>query len=74
MSDEQVNAAVGDESKKYSETEAKLLEFIAECLDEGWCPTKCGQSCVARTRRRLSARIHKRCNRVRACLKLFRRV
>lgn len=46
MSDEQVNAAAGDESKKYSESEAKLLEFIAECLDEGWCPTKCGQSCV----------------------------
>ncbi|MDQ3714073.1 MAG: hypothetical protein M3388_17900 [Acidobacteriota bacterium] len=49
MSNEQINLPKIGESKKRVESEAKFLEFISECLDEGWCPTKCEKNCCARS-------------------------
>lgn len=46
MSNERVDLQTSDESKKRAESEAEFLEFIAECLDEGWCPTKCEKNCI----------------------------
>ena len=46
MSDEKINLPAGDESKKCQDSETEFLEFIAECLDEGWCPTKCEKNCI----------------------------
>lgn len=46
MSNEQVHLPKTGEAKKRAESEAKFLEFLAECLDEGWCPTKCEENCI----------------------------
>lgn len=46
MSDEQIDLQMNDKSKKCADSEAEFLEFISECLDEGWCPTKCEKNCI----------------------------
>ena len=34
-----------DYEEKRGQSEAEFNEFMAECLDEGWSPTKCPQGC-----------------------------
>lgn len=46
MSDLQTDLRADGESKKRVESEAAFLEFLAESLDEGWCPTRCGENCI----------------------------
>lgn len=46
MSELQIDLRAEGESKKRVESEAEFLDFLAECLDEGWCPTKCAENCV----------------------------
>lgn len=46
MSELQTDLNINDESKKRAESEAQFLAFLAECLDEGWCPTECAENCV----------------------------
>lgn len=47
MNHEQISGSVGDESENRNLPEAKFsLEFIAECLAEGCCPTECEENCV----------------------------
>ena len=46
MSVVRVDSRMNDESKKRAESEAEFLEFLAECLDEGWCPTRCEKNCT----------------------------
>lgn len=48
MSNKQNNLLVSEEAKRLAESEAKFLEFLAECLDEGWCPTKCAENCIVK--------------------------
>jgi len=45
MTDEKTESTISDE-KKRKQSEARFNEFIAECLDEGWSPTKCPHGCV----------------------------
>ena len=41
------NALVSsDDLEKRNRAEAEFLEFISECLERGWCPTKCEKNCV----------------------------
>jgi anaerobic ribonucleoside-triphosphate reductase activating protein len=35
-----------DYEEKRGQSEAEFNEFMAECLDEGWSPTKCPQGCL----------------------------
>lgn len=45
MKNEKPTAAETDNEEKRRQSEAEFNEFMAECLDEGWCPTKCPQGC-----------------------------
>lgn len=45
MTNDKPKLPVNDEEKRKL-SEAKFIEFIAECLDEGWSPTKCPSECV----------------------------
>lgn len=47
MSDEKRNVtASGGDEKKRKQAEANFNQFMEECLDEGWSPTKCLAGCV----------------------------
>jgi anaerobic ribonucleoside-triphosphate reductase activating protein len=45
MADEKLNLPTTDEEKRI-QSETKFNEFMAECLSEGWSPTKCPHGCV----------------------------
>ncbi len=44
INDKSKHPASDEEKRKQSE--AKINAFLAECLDEGWSPTKCPSGCV----------------------------
>lgn len=46
MHDEQNDLPASGVPKKRAESKTEFLEFLAECLDEGWSPTKCAENCV----------------------------
>lgn len=45
MKNEKLTSAETDNEEKRRQSEAEFNQFLAECLDEGWSPTKCPQSC-----------------------------
>lgn len=45
MKDEQPALPEKDYEEKRRQSEAEFNQFMAECLDEGWSPTKCPQGC-----------------------------
>ena len=45
MSDEKQALEKNDHEKKRRQSEAEFNQFMAECLDEGWSPTKCPEGC-----------------------------
>lgn len=47
MKNEQIDVPTSNEDlEKRNRAEAEFLEFISECLDEGWCSTKCEKNCI----------------------------
>lgn len=45
MNGEKLTSAENKTDEKRRQSEAEFLEFMAECLDEGWSPTKCPEGC-----------------------------
>lgn len=45
MKDEKPSLVAADYEEKRRQSEAEFNQFMAECLDEGWSPTKCPQGC-----------------------------
>lgn len=45
MTNEKPKLFESDEEKR-KQSEMKFNQLLAECLDEGWCPTKCPAGCV----------------------------
>ena len=45
MKNDKPNLQASDEEKR-EQAEAEFNQFVAECLDEGWSPTKCPTGCV----------------------------
>lgn len=45
MNDDKSNLQANDEVKR-KQSEAEFNQFMADCLDEGWSPTKCPHGCV----------------------------
>lgn len=45
MKNEQSTLPENDREEKRRQSEAEFNQFMAECLDEGWSPTKCPQGC-----------------------------
>ena len=43
---QKLSAESGDYEAKRKQSELRFTEFMAECLDEGWSPTKCPHGCV----------------------------
>lgn len=46
MSEGKLSELAGLGWKEKLKTKADLFEFIADCLDEGFCPTNCPEGCV----------------------------
>ena len=46
MNDEKQKSPTSDNEEKRRQSEAKFVQFMDECLDEGWSPTKCPSGCV----------------------------
>lgn len=46
MINERQNSGAGAEQEKREQSAARFIEFIDDCLDEGWSPTKCPEGCV----------------------------
>ena len=45
MKNEKPTSAETDNEEKRRQSEVEFNEFMAECLDEGWSPTKCPEGC-----------------------------
>ena len=45
INEDKANLQANDEEKR-NQAEAEFNQFMAECLDEGWSPTKCPHGCV----------------------------
>lgn len=45
MNGEKLTSVENKTDEKRRQSEAECLEFMAECLDEGWSPTKCPEGC-----------------------------
>lgn len=45
MKNEKPTLSKNDCEEKFRQSEAEFNEFVAECLDEGWSPTRCPQGC-----------------------------
>lgn len=46
MTDDKAKLPTGDDEEKRKQSAEKFYQFIAECLDEGWSPTRCPNGCV----------------------------
>lgn len=46
MANEDRKSLAGKGWKEKLQTKADLFEFVADCLDEGFCPTECPEGCV----------------------------
>ncbi len=46
MSDDKQELSASETEEKRRQSEANFNEFMMECLDEGWSPTKCPSGCV----------------------------
>lgn len=45
MKSEKPTLSENDYEGKRRQAEAEFIQFVAECLDEGWSPTRCPEGC-----------------------------